>query len=116
MVSAGDPLRLRGGGMRFRDRLFLSGIMPSWKSCDLSSRLTNSLLAQYNVYMKLVVKLKLATDTDTDRLLRETTQQYRRGCNHLSEIAFSTKTFDRFDLHDLAYYQTKALFELPSQL
>src|SRR5579859_7989984 len=66
--------------------------------------------------MKLVVKLKLATDKDTDRRLRETTEQYRRGCNHLSKMAFSTQTFDRYNLHGLAYHETKALFELPSQL
>ena len=66
--------------------------------------------------MQLVVKLKLVTDAHTDRLLRETTEQYRLACNHLSELAFTTGTFDRYDLHSLAYYPIRVLFSLPAQL
>ena len=40
----------------------------------------------YNVRMKLVVKLKLVTDKESDRLLREVTEQYRLACNHISYL------------------------------
>jgi hypothetical protein len=66
--------------------------------------------------MYLVAKLQLQIPDDADTLLRETTQAYRHGCNHLSKIAFEARVFDRNNLHDLGYYETKALYELPSQL
>src|SRR5579864_3906029 len=66
--------------------------------------------------MKLVIKLKLVTDKESDRLLREVTEQYRLACNHISDVAFITHVFDRFDLQCLAYYDTKECFFLPAQL
>src|SRR5579859_5284634 len=66
--------------------------------------------------MKLVVKLKLETSSETGPLLRETTEQYRSVCNHLSGIAFSKRVFDRYDLQDLAYQDCRGRFSFPSQL
>jgi predicted transposase len=66
--------------------------------------------------MKMVLKLQLLTDKETDRLLRETAEQYRQACNHIAEVAFITGTFDQFDLHQLVYHDTKDFFQLPSQL
>src|SRR5579871_3533935 len=66
--------------------------------------------------MKLVLKLKLLTDTPTDLLLRQTAQVYHQACNALSQIAFQNQTFSPFTLHLLAYYPIKTEFELPSQL
>jgi predicted transposase len=66
--------------------------------------------------MKLVLKLKMRTDDQTDRLLRETTRQYWQVCNLLSEIAFEHKSFSRYALQHIAYHQVKARLPLPSQL
>src|SRR5579864_1741931 len=66
--------------------------------------------------MKLVIKLKLVTDQESDRLLREVSEQYRLACNHISDIAFITRVFDRFGLQHIVYYDTKDFYLLPSQL
>ena len=66
--------------------------------------------------MKLVLKLKLLTDPQTDCLLRQTAQAYQCACNALSQIAFENQTFSAYALHPLAYYRVKAEFELPAQL
>src|ERR1700685_2995374 len=66
--------------------------------------------------MKLVLKLKLNTDKDSDLLLRETTEQYRLACNYISEVAFTTRTFSQYELHHLVYYTAKTSYSLPSQL
>src|SRR5579864_3667152 len=66
--------------------------------------------------MKLVIKLKLVTDQESDQLLREVTQQYRLACNHISDVAFVTRVFDRFDLQHIVYYDTKDCYSLPAQL
>ncbi|MCW3095233.1 MAG: Transposase [Chthonomonadaceae bacterium] len=66
--------------------------------------------------MKLVLKLKLQTDKNTDQLLRETCQGYREVCNRLSEIAFLHRTFFKHDLQKLAYHSIRVEFDLPSQL
>jgi putative transposase len=70
----------------------------------------------YFTSMKLVIKVKLVTDHVTDILLRQTAEQYRLACNALSEIAFVTKTFDKYDLQHLAYDTLREQFKLPSQL
>ncbi len=71
------------------------------------------MLVWYDFGMKLVVKLKLNTDKDSDLLLRETTEQYRLACNYISEVAFTTNTFNPYDLHHLIYYTAKSAYSLP---
>src|SRR5882724_9734922 len=66
--------------------------------------------------MKLILKLKLKTDNNTDQLLRETTKRYQQGCNRLSEIAFENQTFFKYDLQKIAYCRIRTEFDLPSQL
>jgi len=66
--------------------------------------------------MKLVLKLKLLTDPETDALLRETSLEYLHVCNFLSRSAFENRTFRQFDLHRLAYHTAMATFDIPSQL
>src|SRR5882724_3957051 len=66
--------------------------------------------------MKLILKLKLKTDNNTDQLLRETTKRYQQGCNRLSEIAFENQTFFKYDLQKIAYSRIRVELDLPSQL
>ena len=66
--------------------------------------------------MKLVLKLKLLPDKAEAELFSEVTTAYQRACNYLSGVAFSTGTFSRIDLHHLAYYNAKTMFDLPAQL
>src|ERR1043166_8904143 len=66
--------------------------------------------------MKLILKLKLKTDQNTDQLLRETTKRYQQGCNRLSKIAFEYQSFFKFDLQQIAYCRIRTELDLPAQL
>lgn len=66
--------------------------------------------------MKLVLKLKLLTNSETDMLLRETTQEYARVCDYLSRIAFENRVFSKFELQRIGYHTVMTTFAIPSQL
>ena len=70
----------------------------------------------YNANMKLVLKMKLKTDKNTDLLLRETSEGYRVVCNRLSQFAFQHRIFFKHELQKQAYYTIRNAYELPSQL
>lgn len=66
--------------------------------------------------MKLVLKLKLVTDHETDALLQETSLEFLHVCNFLSRSAFENQTFGKFDLQRIAYHAAMAKYSIPSQL
>ncbi len=66
--------------------------------------------------MKLVLKLKLLPGKETGLLLRETSVAYTQVCNHVSKIAFESRTLSKFDLQQSVYQSARAKFNIPSQL
>ncbi len=62
------------------------------------------------------VRVKLRTNDVTAAALADTMTKFNAACNTLSQIAWDTQTFRQFDLHKIAYHQTRADFGLPSQL
>lgn len=67
--------------------------------------------------MKLIAQVKLLPTEQQANVLRRTIELTNEACNYLSERAWETKTFRQYDLHKLAYYDTRAKFpELSSQI
>src|SRR5689334_5086267 len=66
--------------------------------------------------MKLVLKLKLNTDTATHMLLQQTSEIYLLACNRLSTFAFEHQVFSKYELQKQAYHALKAELSRPSQL
>jgi len=66
--------------------------------------------------MKLTAKVKLLPDEAQTRLLRETLEMANAACNAISGTAWQTKTFGQYQLHKLAYAQTRASFPLTAQV
>ena len=62
------------------------------------------------------VRVKLRTNDVTASALADTMAKFNAACNALSQRAWDTQTFRAFDLHKIAYHQTRADFGLPSQL
>lgn len=58
----------------------------------------------------------MRTSDVTAAALADTMARFNAACNALSQIAWDTQTFRAFDLHKIAYHQTRADFGLPSQL
>jgi putative transposase len=66
--------------------------------------------------MKLTVRIKLHTDTDSHSALKETMQVFNRACQWISDYAFEHKILSKHELQKRRYYQVKSRFCLPSQL
>ena len=66
--------------------------------------------------MKLVVNLKLTPTPGQAKLLRETLRQANAACNYLSEVGWKAKILRQYDLHKLAYHDTKQRFGLVADL
>src|SRR5437867_10752088 len=62
------------------------------------------------------VTCKLRVDEEKAAALDATFELFNAVCNHLSAIAWETKTFRPFALHKAAYHATRAALGLPSQL
>ncbi|MGQ9851491.1 MAG: RNA-guided endonuclease InsQ/TnpB family protein [Aggregatilineaceae bacterium] len=66
--------------------------------------------------MKLTAKIKLLPTPQQADALRRTLERCNAACNFLSDRAWETKTFRQYDLHKLAYYDTRAHFDLSAQM
>jgi putative transposase len=62
------------------------------------------------------VTVKLRVTEESAAALAETFDRFNAVCNHLSQIAWETKTFRAYDLHHAAYHVLRAEFGLPAQL
>lgn len=62
------------------------------------------------------VTVKLRTTQGTEEALADTMRRFNQACNHLSALAWEQQVLRAFDLHKIAYHQTRALFGLPAQL
>ena len=62
------------------------------------------------------ITVKLRTTEKTADALDDTMQRFNQACNHLSELAWKLQEFRAFTLHEIAYHDTRARFQLPAQL
>lgn len=65
--------------------------------------------------MKLVANIQLKPDEVQARALRETLERCNQACDWLSAKAFADGKFRQFDLHKVAYGDTRTIFELTAQ-
>lgn len=66
--------------------------------------------------MLLTIKTKLKTTKEQDNSLLKTIKSFNSACNYISNIAFTNKIFNAFQLHKLCYYDTRNKFKLSAQL
>jgi len=66
--------------------------------------------------MKLTAKVKLITDTEQAKNLKETIFIANRACNFISEKVWQSKVFGQYDLQKLLYYKVKEKFNLSAQV
>lgn len=67
--------------------------------------------------MKLIAQVKLNTTPEQSDALKRTMRQANEARNYLSEYAWETKTFGQYQLHKLAYHDTRSAFpDLSSQI
>jgi len=65
--------------------------------------------------VKLTISLKLTPAPEQADALRRTLERCNAACDWLSEQAWQTQTFRQFDLHKLAYRETREHFGLGAQ-
>lgn len=66
--------------------------------------------------MKLTAKVKLITDIEQIKNLKETMLIANRACNLISEKAWQSKTFGQYNLQKFLYYTIKEKFGLSAQV
>src|SRR3990172_11900078 len=72
--------------------------------------------AVYNIGMKLTAKVKLQTTPEQHQALLETIERANAACDLISDVAWETKTFNQFKLHDLTYYAIRESSGLSAQM
>ena len=66
--------------------------------------------------MKISVQVKLLPSPEQAELLKQTIERANAACDYISEVAWSTKTFNKFALQKLVYQDVKDKFELTAQV
>jgi putative transposase len=66
--------------------------------------------------MLVTTKIKLITNEEQHRILKETMIRFNEACNYISQIAFENKTHSQVKVHKLCYYDVKDKFGLSSQM
>jgi IS605 OrfB family transposase len=66
--------------------------------------------------MKLILKIKLLPSAEQAEYLFNTIKEANNACNDISNIAWQTKCFNQFKLHNECYYRIKNKFNLSSQI
>src|SRR5689334_21176733 len=66
--------------------------------------------------MKLVLKIKLLVDEQSEQALQQTLAAYHSACCYLSDYAFQNQIFSKSNLQKACYYEVKHRFSLPAQL
>lgn len=66
--------------------------------------------------MKLTAKIKLLPTPEQADALKRTLERCNAACDYLSARAWETRTFRQYDLHKLAYYDTRQRFDLSAQM
>lgn len=66
--------------------------------------------------MKLTAKIKLLPDKEQAGFLKQTILTCNKACNHISEKAWTDKTFGQYNLQKLLYKTIKETFNLTAQI
>jgi IS605 OrfB family transposase len=66
--------------------------------------------------MKLRAQVRLYPTPDQAASLKQTLQRANAACNWISEQAWQSRIFRRYDLQNLTYYETRARFGLSAQM
>lgn len=66
--------------------------------------------------MKLVANIKLLPTDEQAKQLRDTLERCNQACNFLSAKGFESGKTRQFDLHKLAYAETRAMFGIAAQV
>ncbi len=66
--------------------------------------------------MKLTATLKILPTPEQADALKRTLAIGNAACNHISAVAWETRTFSQFKLHELVYYDVKVQYGLGAQL
>lgn len=70
----------------------------------------------YHTVMRLTAKVKLQpTDAQADSLKR-TLETANEACNYISEVAWDTRTFGKFQVQKLVYENVRSTFALTAQM
>jgi IS605 OrfB family transposase len=66
--------------------------------------------------MRLTIQLKLLPTPDQADALTRTLQAANAACDHISQVAWNTRTFGQFPIHRLTYQAVRQTFQLAAQL
>ncbi len=66
--------------------------------------------------MLCTLKIKLAPTSEQHTRLLATMHRFNAACNHISEIAFREKTFNKVSIQKLCYYEVREKHSLSSQM
>jgi IS605 OrfB family transposase len=66
--------------------------------------------------MKIIAQVKLTPTPDQHAALLRTLEQANAACNYISQVAWDTCTFKKFDLQTLCYRDVREQFDLSAQL
>ena len=66
--------------------------------------------------IKLTAKIKLQPNTEQHQALIQTLKTANAACDYISDVAWNTKTFGKFQLQKLVYQDVKAIFGLTAQV
>ncbi len=67
-------------------------------------------------YMKLIAQVRLFPDNQQRDALKRTLETANAACNYISQQAWQTRTFRRYDLQHLTYYDVREKFGLAAQI
>ena len=66
--------------------------------------------------MKVIAQIKLNPTPQQHAALKQTLQQANAACNDISQTAWDTRTFKKFDLQKLVYQDVRQRFDLSAQM
>jgi predicted transposase len=66
--------------------------------------------------MKVIAQIKLNPTPQQHAALKQTLQQANAACNDISQTAWDTRTFKKFDLQTLVYQDVRQRFDLSAQM
>lgn len=66
--------------------------------------------------LKLTLKIKLIPNDEQHNQLLATMKQFNLACNHISRLAFDSKTFSKVALQHICYYDIREQFNLSAQM
>jgi len=66
--------------------------------------------------MKQTMLLKLITTVEQQAALLETMHVFNAACNHVAQVAFETRSANKFDMQKIVYGALRTAYHLPAQL